>query len=198
MGLGFNADFQIGGSLELNAGLNTPSKNPGSRVDPYLAYNFLVEIDGLIVGGFTEVAGLSIQAEVEPKVFGGENDVEYKFIKNIKYPDLTLKQGMTDSDVLWNWYEDVIHGKVKLRSGSIYLLDRLKNQVLGWNFFDATPVKWDGPVFNASSNTVATETLVLSHRGLKRIKKSSAQTSNTLELSGGISVSGSVSFSIGI
>ena len=38
--------------------------NPGaSRKDPYMAFNFVVEIEGLTVGGFSEVSGLQIETE---------------------------------------------------------------------------------------------------------------------------------------
>jgi phage tail-like protein len=35
------------------------------RNDPYLSFRFLVEIQGLIVGGFSEVAGLQAETETE-------------------------------------------------------------------------------------------------------------------------------------
>jgi phage tail-like protein len=140
--------------------------------DPYSAYNFLVEIDGdgFIVGGFSEVSGLSIETEVETFREGGANNAEYKFPKGTKYSDLTLKHGITDSDILWNWYSDVTNGKIRRRSITIFLLDRLGNENLQWGFSDAYPIKWEGPAFNSSSNAIAIETLVLAHHGLRRIK----------------------------
>ncbi len=35
------------------------------RKDPYLSFRFLVEIDGLVVGGFPEVSGIQAETEVE-------------------------------------------------------------------------------------------------------------------------------------
>lgn len=40
---------------------------PGYRKDPYLTFNFVVEIDGIAVAGFTDVSGLSIETQVERK-----------------------------------------------------------------------------------------------------------------------------------
>ena len=71
---------------------------PGSRKDPYLAFNFVVEIDGVTVGGFTDVSGLSIETQVERKTFGGENHKEYAFLTQTKYSDITLKHGVTSDD----------------------------------------------------------------------------------------------------
>ena len=160
--------------IGFSAAVNLATKALGVRLDPYSAYNFLVEIDGIIAGGFTEVSGMSIQTEVERKMFGGENDREYTFIKSTKYTDITLKHGLTDLDLLWSWYDNVIKGKVERKNGSIYLLDHAGLPAMWWDFYEAYPIKWEGPSFNASSSTVATETLVLTHGGLSKPKASQA------------------------
>jgi phage tail-like protein len=158
----------------ISAGIAIAKRALGVRLDPYSAYNFLVEIEGIIAGGFTDVSGLSINTEVERKMFGGENDREYTFIKGTKYTDLTLKHGLTDLDLLWSWYDDVIKGKIERKNGSIYLLDHSGLPAMWWDFYEAYPIKWDGPTFNASSSTVATETLVFTHNGLSKPKASQA------------------------
>jgi len=152
----------------LNTALNITKKATGARLDPYGAFNFLVEIEGIIAGGFTEVSGLTIQTEVETVREGGVNDFEYKLPKGTTYTDLTLKHGLTDLDLLWNWYEDVVNGKIKRRNGTIYLLDSSGLPAMWWDFFEAYPIKWIGPTFNASSNSVASEALVLTHHGLTK------------------------------
>lgn len=139
------------------------------RSDPYTAYNFLIEIDGIIAGGFTEVSGISIETGVETVTEGGANDIVYKLPKGTKYTDITLKHGLTDSDVLWKWYQDVINGKIVRKNGTIYLRNQSGAVMGAWGFTEAYPFKWDGPTFNASNNTVATETMVLAHHGLTRI-----------------------------
>ncbi len=137
----------------------------GERKDPYFSYKFQVQIEEITVAGFSEVSGLGIQTEVERRMFGGENDLEYTFIKGTKYSDLSLKRGVSDSE-LWDWYYNVIHGKIKRKSGSISICDHVGNVVAQWYFLDAIPIKWDGPVLNASSSTVAVENMVLAHHGL--------------------------------
>lgn len=156
------------------AGMALAQKFLGIRFDPYAAYNFLVEIQGIIAGGFSEVSGLSINTEVEKKMFGGVNDREFTFIKGTKYTDLTLKHGITDLDLLWIWYDNVIKGKIERQNGSIYLLDHQGLPAMWWDFYEAYPIKWDGPTFNAANSTVATETLVLTHNGLSKPKGSTA------------------------
>jgi phage tail-like protein len=139
----------------------------GKKSDPYLAYNFLVEIEGIIEAGFTDVSGLSISTGVDSIKEGGVNDFEHKLPMGTKYTDITLKRGMIDW-VLYNWYQEVINGKFTRKSGTIYLLDHSKNKVMEWDFLEAYPIKWEGPTFNASTSTVASETLVLTHHGLKK------------------------------
>jgi phage tail-like protein len=155
-------------TIGMNAGIAVAQKALGLRMDPYTAYNFLIEIEGIIAGGFSEVSGLSIETEVETKTFGGENERTYKFIKGTKYGDLTLKHGMTCFNLLWDWYEDVINGKIKRKNGSIYLLDQRGIPMMWWNFVEAYPLKWDGPALNAGSSAVAFETLTLTHNGLSK------------------------------
>ena len=38
---------------------------PGERKDPYLALKFKVEIDGITVGGLTDVSGLQVEIEIQ-------------------------------------------------------------------------------------------------------------------------------------
>ncbi len=144
----------------------------GERKDPFCTFNFLVEISGLTLGGFTEVSGLSIQTEYDTIKEGGENNFEHRLPKGTKSTDITLKRGLVDS-ILMDWYLDVINGKIERKNGSIILCDRFNcrdasHQFVEWQFFEAYPVKWEGPAFNASNNTIASETLVLTHHGITK------------------------------
>ncbi|MCD4767267.1 MAG: phage tail protein [Methanosarcinales archaeon] len=143
----------------------------GKRSDPYSAYRFKVEIEGIIAAGFTDVSGLTIETEVETIKEGGVNNYEYKLPKFTKYSNITLKRGLIDLK-LWDWYQTVISGKFKRKSGTIYLLDHSRNKTLDYyDFYEAYPIKWEGPTFNAKNSTVASETLVLAHKHLiKAIK----------------------------
>ena len=86
-----------------------------------------------------------------------------------KYPNITLKWGLTDSRELYDWYRDIVKGKVVRKTGSIVLydLDGLTEKVR-WNFVNAWPTKWDGPDFSAKANDIAIETLELAHEGIER------------------------------
>jgi len=138
------------------------------RVDPYMGFRFLVEIQGLIVAGFTEVTGLQAETEFEEIKEGGVNDHIHKLPKLTKYPNITLKRGITDSDVLWKWHQEVVSGHFKRKDGFIVLLDSVGDEKWRWFFSDAYPVKWTGPDLKTDSSTVAVETLELAHNGIRK------------------------------
>lgn len=139
------------------------------RNDPYTAFRFLVEIEGLVVGGFTEVTGLDIEIEVESYREGGMNAYAHELPGAVRYPSrLALKRGLTDADNFWKWYRDAARGKIDRKNGSIVLLDLAGQETWRWNFTDAYPVRWTGPPLKAGASEIAVETLELAHRGLTK------------------------------
>ena len=138
------------------------------RKDPYLSFRFLVELQSLIVGGFSEVSGLQAETEIEEIREGGVNDYVHKLPKITKYPNITLKRGITDCDTLWKWHQDVVNGKVERKTVFVVLMDGEGNEKWRWSFERAYPVKWQGPDLKADSSAVAVETLELAHNGIKK------------------------------
>lgn len=142
-----------------------------ARTDPYLAHHFLIEIEGIIAGGFTECTGLQVETETFEYREGGVNDYMHRFTGPTKYPPLILKHGLTDLDGLWEWHQDVVNGKVKRKNGTIHLLDKQRIPVVSWVFKEGFPVKWTGPEFRADAASVAFASLEIAHRGLSRPKR---------------------------
>jgi phage tail-like protein len=160
--------------MTLNAAIALGARALGIRNDPYLSVNFLVEIDGLVVGGFQEVTGLQVETEVEDYREGGVNEYVHRLAGPTRYPqNLVLKTGLTDVEGLWKWHQGVVRGTIKRRNGSIYLLDRAGLPAMWWNFTGAYPVKWSGPDFRAEQGSVAVEQLELVHRGISKPQLSS-------------------------
>jgi phage tail-like protein len=138
----------------------------GDRKDPYLSYNFLVEIDGIARAGFREASGLdSTQDPVEYRE-GTDPFTARKLPGLVKYSHITLKWGITDDQELLAWRQKAADGKVERRNGSIVLMDTAGKEKLRWNFHEAWPSKWTGPSMNATGNEVAIETLEIAHEGL--------------------------------
>jgi phage tail-like protein len=140
----------------------------GTRVDPYRNFSFLVEIDGITQAGFSDCSGFGASTDPIEYREGGETKTVRKLPGLTKYTNITLKWGLTDSRELYDWYRDVVNGKIARKSGSIILLDLEGNEKVRWNFFEAWPTKWDGPDFTAKGNDVSIETLELAHERVER------------------------------
>jgi phage tail-like protein len=155
-------------SLGLNAAFSLVTNMLGIRADPYQGFNFLVEIEGILVGGFSECTGLQVESEFTEFREGGQNDFVWRFPGPTKYPSLNLKHGITLIDGLWSWHQDVTQRKIERRNGTVYLLNKQKLPVLWWDFKQALPVKWTGPDLRADSSAIAFESIELNHQGLSR------------------------------
>jgi phage tail-like protein len=137
-----------------------------TRRDPLQAFNFHIEIEGLVTAGFSECSGLQAEIEMQPYSEGGLNGFDHQFWGRTKFPRLVLKRGLTQIDGLWNWYWEVTQGKIKRKNGTIFLQDGRHIPVMAWHFKQALPVKWVGPDLRAESATVAFETIEVIHQGL--------------------------------
>jgi phage tail-like protein len=139
-----------------------------TRVDPYRAYNFMVEIDGITQAGFQECGGLDTSTDPVEYREGTDPNHIRKLTGLNKFSPVTLKRGITDSDELWKWRQTVLDGKPDRKNGSIVLLDQTGAEKIRWNFVNAWPSKWTGPALNSTGNAVAVETLELTHEEVKR------------------------------
>jgi phage tail-like protein len=139
----------------------------GVRLDPYLGCNFLVEIEGMLAGGFREVRGLESSLELREYAEGGVNGFLHKLPGPVRYPNLVLSRGLIDLETLWVWYDEVSRGLIQRRNITLMLLDGRRMPVMWWDIRRALPVKWSGPTFNAGSDAeVATESIELVHEGI--------------------------------
>ena len=138
-----------------------------NRNDPYKKFNFLVEIDGVQVAGFSECSGLSTETDVIEYREGNERGGVRKLPGLTKYTNIVLKRGFSRSRELWNWRKVVIDGGVERRSGAIILLGENHAPVARFQFREGWPAKWEGPSLNAKSSEIAIETLEIAHEGLE-------------------------------
>ena len=136
--------------------------------DPYKAFRFAVEINGTRVGGFSEVTGLEVRTEVDEHREGGVNDYVHKIAKETRYPNVTLKRGITDKTDLWDWHQQVVLGDIERKTISVVVLDVVGREKWRLVFRDAYPVKWNGTDLNATGNTVFVESIELAHHGMTK------------------------------
>jgi phage tail-like protein len=142
--------------------------------DPFVSAWFAIEFQGQITGAFRECGGLgSENSVVEEKSSGPDGrPVVKKIPGNLKWNDITLKQGITDDMGMWKWRQLVEEGKVgeARKNGAIVMFSHDSVEVARWEFINAWPSKISGPSVNATNDEVAVEELTLVHEGYKRVK----------------------------
>jgi phage tail-like protein len=139
----------------------------GARNDPYAQFNFVIEIDGIPAGAFSEVGGLDTEQDTIEYREGNEEPTVRKLPGLRKYPIITLKRGFTQDRSLWDWRKTVMDGRTERKSGSIVLLNEAREEALRWNFREGWPSKLQGPALNAKTSEVAVESCEITHEGLE-------------------------------
>ena len=154
---------------------------PGQRHDPALNHNFVVTLvdsssplaAGASLGialagdaGFSECAGLEMSMQPEEYKEGGRNGAVLKFPNRITWTNLTLKRGAALTNSLWDWHYGFVTGSGRRRDGVITMLDAAHRPLTVWFFRRGLPVKYTGPTFNATQNTVAIEAIEIAHEGI--------------------------------
>lgn len=150
---------------------------PVLRDNPYSAFNFIVALggdqgsgdEGTIVGGFSDVSGLSFEVQYAEYRNGNERVNTVRKVQNsFKVDDVTLKRGLIGSIDLFDWLRQVREGTIDARNVTISLLDEARNTVATWRLLSAQPKKWTGPTLAAKGGTEsAMEELVFCHQGIE-------------------------------
>jgi phage tail-like protein len=118
------------------------------------------------IGYFTEVSGLTAEIETMTYTEGGRNDSVHKLPTRMKHPNLVLKRGVTTVKDLEEWLEDSFMGPSR-KEITLTMYNEQLDKIRVWSFQNAYPVKWTGPQFNSSQNTVATESIEIVHDGIQ-------------------------------
>jgi len=138
-----------------------------ARRDPYQSFHFFVEIEGINCAGFTECSGLEITTETFEYKEGGLNTYTHQLPVRTSFGAITLKRGLTDTAELWDWYLNVVRGRVERKNLSIVQYSSQREEIKRWDLKGAYPVKWVGPKLGAAGKKdVSIETLEIAHQGL--------------------------------
>jgi phage tail-like protein len=138
------------------------------RKDPYQAFNFAVEIDGLTRAGFKSCAGLDSTSSATKYREGTDASLASRQLPGLlSFSNVTLTRGLSDDHALWDWRELVMKGQVQRRTVTIVLRDDQGQDKIRWNLRNAWPTKWSGPSFDATADAVGIETLELAHEGVE-------------------------------
>ncbi|MDT7578994.1 MAG: hypothetical protein QOK35_258 [Pseudonocardiales bacterium] len=138
------------------------------RLDPYAGYNFSVELDGITRAGFRNCSGLDSTTNAGTYREGTDRVLSSRKIPGLlSHGDVTLSRGLTADDKLWKWREKVMTGQVERHNISITLLNDVGDPKITWNLYECWPTQWTGPSFDATSDEVAVEQLVLTYERIE-------------------------------
>ena len=136
---------------------------------PYGKFRYKVEIDGLEAGGFSEASGFDASIDVIEYREGDMVQTPMKLPGLKKYGNITLKQGVADSMVMYEWRIAGVEGEVERKTITITILDETETATASWQVINAWPAKYTAPDFNATASEVAIETLEIAHEGMTRV-----------------------------
>jgi phage tail-like protein len=141
---------------------------PSVRQDPYLDFNFLVEIEEVAAAAFREAELPEGRIEAIAYREGTDRTSAARLLPGrVEYGPLVLRRGFAGDASLYQWWHEVAQGNIDRRNVSVILLDEQRQEVARWNLRRAWPTKWSGPSLNALGNEVAIETLELAHEGVE-------------------------------
>ena len=142
--------------------------------DPLVGWQFVLEVNKLPVGYFSEIDGIGSETEIIEHKTLDKNGVEViqKIPGRLKWNDVTLKRGITNSLAIYEWRTLVELGKMKdaRLNCTIKMKDRDYSDAAEWTFDNAWPSKVSGPSLRADSTEVGIEEMTLVHEGMRRTK----------------------------
>lgn len=141
--------------------------------DPFVSYNFALDLGGKAIGYFTECSGLGSENEVTEMKLTAQGDKEAvrKIPGRLKWGDITLKRGLTTNLDIWQWRQAVERGNVDSAriNGSIMMYDNIGTLIAQWDFVRAWPSKLSGPSLNTESSAAGIEEVTIVHEGIERV-----------------------------
>ena len=141
-----------------------------ARDDPFRNFKFRVEIDGVAEAAFAEVAIGETSTEAIDYREGTEPNHVRKLPGMTKYGNITLKRGVTDSQVIYQWHKDIVDGKVgeKRKSITIVVIGEAGKDKASFVVSECWPTKYDPSDLNGKGNEVFIELLELVNEGIER------------------------------
>ncbi len=140
----------------------------GVQIDPFRAYNWKLEMQGVSEGHFVECSGLAAKAEVIRWREGGDSQIVRKLPGPIDYGSVTFMYGLTTSNELWDWFQSIVQGNVDRRNFSVVMLSTVGEEALRWNLLGAWPAQWKGAPLNALGQEAAIESVTFEFDGLEK------------------------------
>ena len=142
-----------------------------ARRDPLRNFRFRLEIDGLQLAGFSDVAiGATVTETIDYRE-GTDPPLVRKLSGLTKYGNITLKRGITDSLELFCWHQQIVQGGLDNGRKRVIIVvqDETGQDKVRFVVTDAWPVKYDPGDLVAKGNEVFIELLELANEGIERV-----------------------------
>lgn len=143
----------------------------GTTVWPVPEFHFSVEISNVGAISCKEVSGLETEYDVlEYRAGDSPEFTKTKQPGLRKTSDITLKKGIFKSDKkMWDYIGKIKMNTIQRETVTVKLLDESGDPVQSWEITNAWPKKMQVEGFKAEGNSVAMETMILAHEGVKPI-----------------------------
>ena len=142
-----------------------------ARRDPLRNFRFRLEIDGLSLAGFSDVAiGATVTETIDYRE--GTDPPHLRKLSGLtKYGNITLKRGITDSLELFGWHQQIVQGGLDNGRKRVIIVvqDETGQDKVRFVVTDAWPVKYDPGDLVAKGNEVLIELLELANEGIERV-----------------------------
>ena len=151
------------------AAMNTAS-SAGLRHEIHNDFRFNVIVDDIYLFTFTEFTLPALTVEIETGAWqteGGQNTYKHKIPKRVDQGTIKLKHAMTTEMALLGWYMDVMNGIVAKRQVTVELIAPMGYAVIVWNFRDAFPIKWSGPLLKADATGITIDEIEMVYHGFE-------------------------------
>jgi phage tail-like protein len=133
-----------------------------------VASHFSVVLDQVHIGNFTKVDGLGATVDTKQVKSAGNNSYPYTLRNGVKYSDIkvtrAVQAGNTDLMALVAG-SGLIAKLPGPGTAVITLYSKSGTEIMKWTFHGVIPTGWTGPNGDVGANSIATETLTLSHKG---------------------------------
>lgn len=142
--------------------------------EPSVGSRFLFEVDGVEIGLFGSVSGLSVTAQTTDIVEGGQNGFAHRLPGRLEWPNIVFSRGLTQSDALFDWMNRTAGegfaaagNKIARATGAITAIASNGSRLRSWSLEGVFPVRWKGPDFDIGNANPLNEELEITHHGFK-------------------------------
>ena len=137
--------------------------------DPYRAYNFNLEIEGVPSAGFTQVDGLGAELDTIAYREAGAGAAVRHLPGQLRYTPMTLSYGVTLDSTLWDWFQETASGNVQRRNVSVIQLDNDgQSEGFRWNLMRAWPSTFRAAPMDGRTSEIAIDRLTLVYDRMER------------------------------